>query len=216
MKPPQTGDAFEIRPARPGDEAGAYEVCLQTGDSGEDATGLYEDPLALGHIYVGPYLKLEPRFAFILADAKGICGYALAALDSKVFYDAYLSQWLPPLRAAHPEPPGRAEDWTPTQKLYREFHHACPYYPPSLQKFPSHLHIDLLPRAQGRGWGSRMMRTLLDALCDAGSPGVHLAMSARNTRAAAFYAKLGFHEIERGTRSGEPTVYFGRALAACG
>ena len=219
MKPrpsPTTPDAFEIRRCRPEDEAGAYQVCLKTGTSGEDATLIYSDPLALGHIYVGPYLRLEPRFAFILADDLGVCGYALAALDSEKFYAAYETQWLPPLRAMHTEPTDDPVHWTPTQKLYHDYHQVRPYYPESFQNFPSHLHIDLLPRAQGCGWGTRMMQTLLSALTEAGSPGVHLSMSARNTRAAVFYAKLDFHEIDRVAQGEEQTVYLGRRLAACG
>ena len=38
-----------IRPARPGDQAGAYYVCLKTGDFGKDGEPFYrEDPDALG------------------------------------------------------------------------------------------------------------------------------------------------------------------------
>ena len=55
---------FNLRPALPADEAALYEVCLKTGDGGQDATALYTDPRALGNIYVGPYLALEPSLAF--------------------------------------------------------------------------------------------------------------------------------------------------------
>src|SRR5918994_1144171 len=42
-----------IRPARAGDERGAFYVCLKTGDHGNDAERFYsEDPDALGRIYV--------------------------------------------------------------------------------------------------------------------------------------------------------------------
>ena len=38
-----------IRPARSGDQAGAYYVCLKTGDYGKDGEPFYrEDPDALG------------------------------------------------------------------------------------------------------------------------------------------------------------------------
>ena len=39
---------FTIRHARPGDEAGAYDVCLKTGDYGQNAAAFYaDDPDAL-------------------------------------------------------------------------------------------------------------------------------------------------------------------------
>ena len=60
-----------IRPARSEDQAGAYYVCLKTGDFGKDGEPFYrEDPDALGRIFVGPYLKFEPDLSLILEDAE--------------------------------------------------------------------------------------------------------------------------------------------------
>ena len=115
--------SFEIRRAEPGDEPGAYAVCLQTGDGGKGAAHLYDDPRALGHIYVGPYLKLEPDLAFVLGDPEGVCGYVLGALESRTFYHAYVHDWLPGIRHAHPKPTGDPASWTRTQKLYYEYYH---------------------------------------------------------------------------------------------
>src|SRR6266513_2206432 len=95
---------FKIRHCEPRDEAAVYEVCLRTGDNGNDATRFFDDPKALGHIFVGPYMKLEPELALVLEDLRGVCGYVLGALDSKKFYDAYLNQWLPGILSQHPEP----------------------------------------------------------------------------------------------------------------
>ncbi|MGH7287956.1 MAG: GNAT family N-acetyltransferase, partial [Myxococcota bacterium] len=67
-----------IRSARAGDQAGAYYVCLKTGDHGKDGEPFYrEDPDALGRLFVGPYLKFEPELSLMLDDEQGICGYAL-------------------------------------------------------------------------------------------------------------------------------------------
>src|SRR5947207_14720363 len=74
---------FNIRRCEPRDVDAAYDVCLRTGDDGEDASYAFDDPKALGHIFVGPYLQLEPQLAFVLEDPQGVCGYALGALDSK-------------------------------------------------------------------------------------------------------------------------------------
>ena len=64
--------------------------------------------------------------------------------------------------------------------------------PEFIGEHPSHLHIDLLPRAQGRGVGTAMMTTLLNALRALDSPGVHLGVSPSNERAVAFYKHLKF------------------------
>ena len=188
---------FNIRRCEPRDVDAAYEVCLRTGDDGEDASHAFDDPKALGHIYVGPYLKLEPHLAFVLEDPQGVCGYALGALDSKTFYHGYLNQWLPDIRQRHPEPAGDPARWTRTQKVYFDYYHPELFMPEPYNQYPSHLHIDLLPHARGRGLGRALMNVLLADLAAKGSPGVHLGMGAANARAERFYLKLGFHELAR-------------------
>lgn len=201
---------FQIRPARPGDEPAAYAVCLATGDGGRGAAHLYEDPEALGHIYVGPYLQLEPDLAFLLEDATGVCGYVLGALDSRRFFARYETVWLAEIRRRHPEPSGDPSLWSRTERLYYEYYHPDLFCPEPYEEYPSHLHIDLLPRAQGRGLGAEMIQVLLDKLTAAGAPGVHLGMHASNARAEKFYKKMGFHEL---VRDGKDSLYLGKRLA---
>lgn len=187
---------FNLRHAEPRDEPAAYNVCVETGDNGLSAAHKYtDDPRALGRIFVGPYLALEPDLAFVLEDDRGVCGYLLGALDSHRFLEEYIRTWLPPIQAAHPEPTGDPSKWTPTQKVHYEYYHPDMFLPEPYAEYPSHLHIDLLARAQGRGLGGDMMRNLMDALAAKGSPGVHLGMGEENTRAEKFYRKLGFTEL---------------------
>lgn len=207
MTPIRIGDCV-VRRAEQRDRDAAYAVCLRTGDSGRDAAHLYSDPRALGNIYVGPYLKFEPELSFVLEDPEGVCGYTLGALDSKQFYDRYLSEWLPPLRAAFPPPTGNSSGWTRDQLAWNLYHHPEIFFPEPYEQFPSHLHIDLVERAQGRGLGREMMRVLLDTMVRKGSPGAYLAMATDNARAERFYRKLGFHELARMS----DTLYLGRRL----
>jgi len=64
------------------------------------------------------------------------------------------------------------------------------FLPEPYEAYPSHLHIDLLPRAQGRGFGRRMLEQVMSRLRQRGSPGVHLGVSAFNTPAIGFYDRL--------------------------
>ena len=205
---------FALRPYQARDLADIYTICLQTGDSGEDATHLYRgpegDPDALGHIYAGPYVTLEPDLAFVLEDEAGVCGYILGAFDTPTFHARYVSEWLPPLQARLPEPQGAPESWTRTQILYHRLHHPTLHFPPALHPYPSHLHIDLLPRAQERGNGAQLMRRLLRTLAERGSPGVHLGLGIQNRRAFHFYQKLGFRVLEDDSR--EDAIYMGQPL----
>jgi hypothetical protein len=96
-------DSFTIRQCTIDDEDGAIAVCLQTGNSGDDATLLFNDPKVLGYRYVSPYIHLSPELAFVLEDSKGnICGYVLAALHSDLFYKRYVNEWLPKMKLLYP------------------------------------------------------------------------------------------------------------------
>jgi ribosomal protein S18 acetylase RimI-like enzyme len=202
-----------IRLANPGDRPAAYYVCLKTGDHGRDGAALYQDdPDALGRIYVGPYLAFEPGLSFVLEDEDGVCGYALGALDSRAFYARYEREWRPLLCARFPEPSGDPSTWTPLQHVYHAYHHPDFFCPEPYDRHPSHLHIDLLERARGRGCGRRMIEHVLQALRRHGSPGVHLGMSAHNTPAYGFYRQLGFRELIRTGSGQDASVYLSVSL----
>lgn len=206
-------NACTIRLARPEDQAAAYHVCLKTGDYGQDGEPFYaDDPDALGRIYVGPYLAFEPDLGLMLEDAGGVCGYALGAFDSRAFYDRYEREWRPELCARFPEPQGDPRQWTRAQESYRDYHHPDYFCPEPYERYPSHLHIDLLPRAQGHGHGRRLIERLIGVLRDRGSPGVHLGMHARNLHAFGFYQRLGFHELHRTGSGLEGGIYMGMLL----
>jgi ribosomal protein S18 acetylase RimI-like enzyme len=189
-----------IRPARPDDRGALYAVCLATGRDGEDASASFRDPDLLGHRYVGPYLDLEPDLAYALEDARGPCGYVLGAADSVAFYRRMVDDWLPALRPrlGAPPPPGAAP--TEDERMLAELQAPTIVLPRDLAAYPAHLHIDLLPRAQGQGHGRRMMRKLLDALAGRGAAGVHLGVSPANGRAQGFYRALGFEPHRHGAR----------------
>lgn len=205
--------AFQIRPARPGDEPGAYHVCLKTGDHGRDGEPFYrEDPDALGRIFVGPYLAYEPDLSLILEDDAGICGYALGAFDSRSFYDRYEREWRPALCARYPAPTGDPASWTRVQTVYHWYHHPDYTCPEPYAAYPSHLHIDLLERAQGQGFGRRMMEQVMDTLRRRGSPGAHLGVSILNRPAPGFYQRLGFRELIRVGTETDGCIYMGRSL----
>lgn len=196
MPTPATG--FTIRPYRPEDLDALYDICLKTGDTGEDATHLYQDLKLLGHLYAAPYAVSEPDLTFVLEDSEGVCGYILGVLDSKTFYGWLETRWFPPLREQHPKPTGDEASWTRDERLINQFHEYDFRNNEALENdYPSHLHIDLLPRAQGSGNGRALMETFLAELRDKGSSGVHLGTSPKNVRSEKFYLKMGFHELKR-------------------
>ncbi len=204
---------FVIREVRPGDEAGAYHVCLKTGNYGKDGEPYYrEDPDALGRVFVGPYLSYAPEFGRILEDEGGVCGYALGAFDSHQFYDRFEKEWRPALCAKFPEPKGDPEKWSRVEQVYYTYHHPDYFCPEPYAAYPSHLHIDLLERAQGQGLGRQMLEAVMAELRHHGSPGAHLGVSMLNTTAMGFYLKLGFTELIRVGEGRDGCVYLGKPL----
>ena len=186
-----------IRGYKPSDLPELYRICLRTGDSGDDATGRYADPDLLGHVYVGPYVELEPELVFVVEDDIGVAGYVLGALDTTDFEERAERRWWPPLRDRYPAPdPDRRDSWTPDERIAHLIHHPVRTPEERVAAYPSHLHIDLLPRCQGRGYGRQLIETLCDALRERGSHGVHLGVGVRNQRAIGFYRHVGFHEID--------------------
>ncbi len=196
-----------VRPAVASDRPDLYEICLQTGDSGSDATGLYDDPDLLGHVYVGPYLAVPATLAFVAEDGSGVAGYVLAAVDTAAFEAACERSWWPPLRATHPRNPAAGG----RDGALVEVIHQPPRTPDWITRdWPAHLHIDLLPRLQGSGMGRGLMAAALDALRGRGVSGVHLGVAPANRRAIGFYRHLGFERLA----AGEDAIVMGHRLGA--
>ena len=202
-----------IRPARTGDAPGAYYVCLKTGDYGKDGEPFYrEDPDALGRIFVGPYLVFEPELSLVLEDNQGICGYALGAFDSHQFFARYEAEWRRELCANHPRPTGDPIRWTRSQQIHALYYEPDYFCPEPYETYPSHLHIDLLPRAQGQGFGRQMLEQVIDKLRQRGSPGAHLGVSVPNQVALGFYQRLGFSELTRVGVGNDGCIYMGKKI----
>jgi ribosomal protein S18 acetylase RimI-like enzyme len=92
-------------------------------------------------------------------------------------------------------PPGLPSgQLTPDQHVAHLIHHPWRIPGQLATRYPSHLHISLLPRLQASGYGRQLTKTLTAALRDQGSRGVHLHVPHGNPNAASFYRHLGFTE----------------------
>jgi len=188
-----------IRRYRSSDLPDLYRVCVQTGNNGDDATALYQDPDLLGHINAGPYGVFEPSLAFVVQDDFGVGGYCLGALDTRAFERRLEERWWPSLRRRYAEPDVASRDqWTPDERAVHLIHHPWRTDDDLVADYPSHLHIDLLPRLQAQGNGRELIGIQLTALRERGSGGVHLYVTAGNQRALGFYHHLGFSQLRAG------------------
>lgn len=188
---------MQIRPARTTDSTevdALYSICLRTGADGKDATDQFSDPRLLGEIYLGAYLAFEPELAFVVtSDDDQPRGYVLGTADTAAFEDRLEREWWPTLRERYPRD-SVAPD-SPDANLVRQIHAPRRTDDPWLSEYPAHLHVDLLPEAQGGGNGRRLLETLFDALRARAVPGVHLGVSDTNTSAIGFYEHLGLTRL---------------------
>lgn len=186
------GAPLRVRAARADDAARLYEICLRTGAAGSDGTGRH-DPSLLGDVYVGPYLAVSPELAFVLTGDDDVpVGYVLGVEDTTAFEVRCEQEWWPAARDRHRASPSALPDDAPLLALLDR-----PERTPAsvTAEHPAHLHIDLLPEAQGAGAGRRLIEHLIAELRDRGVPGVHLGVDRANVRARGFYAHLGFRPL---------------------
>jgi ribosomal protein S18 acetylase RimI-like enzyme len=186
---------MDLRPATIDDLPALYDVCLLTGDAGDDASGSYDDPDLLGSVYVGPYVMLGGTVALAGVDDDGVGAYVLAAIDTAEFEAACEREWWPQLRERYPlaEVPSTRRD----DEVIAHIHRPPVMAASVAERYPAHLHIDLLPRMQNRGRGRQMIEAVVAELQQAGASGVHLGVAAQNVRAIGFYEHLGFTTLDQ-------------------
>src|SRR5258708_1755036 len=189
---------MNIRPYRSQDLDELYRICLATGAGGKDASAIYRDPNLLGHVYAAPYAAMSPRTSFVVEDGEGIAGYIVGVADTRAFALQLEAEWWPRLRTLYPETNESSDAPSDADTRMRHLIHHPPRTPRRIaEPFAAHLHINLLPRLQGRGAGRQLVDVWLDAVRKEGAAGAHLAVGAGNVRAVRFYRAYGFRELER-------------------
>jgi ribosomal protein S18 acetylase RimI-like enzyme len=177
----------EIRPYQPSDLPALYDICVRTAAAGGDARGHYSTDALMGDLFAAPYVHLAPELAFVVDDGGRAVGYLVGTADTAEFVRRYRAEWIPLTGDRIPVPPGPPR--TPEQDMHALHHDPERMLVPGLEGYPAHLHIDLLPGYQRRGFGRRLIARFLSTVP---APGVHVGMLTENVKARAFYDRLGF------------------------
>lgn len=197
-----------IRPYRSEDREALVEVCVRTADAGQDATGLFEDDELWGLIFAVPYVERHPDLAWVVESGDGtVVGYIVATDDTDGFERWFRDEWWPRFADRFPRP---AAPRSLEERIIELAYVRGVGLEPYAAKYPAHLHIDLLPEAQGQGTGRRLIQTLFAELRRRGVPGLHLGMDPANTAAAAFYERIGMQRLP----AEQGTLVYGIRLAA--
>ena len=186
----------KIRPAKLSDLDDFYVISLVTGDSGKDASQLYDDPNLLGHVYSAPYLILCPELCVVAEDERGVAGYAVGALSTGDFELRVEREWWPHLRAKYATPDmSNRQNWSADQRRIQSIHSPHKTPQPVVSEFPSHLHLNLLPRLQKQGIGPKLLAAWVENAKIRGSTAAHVGVNAHNKNGLRFWTRNGFEPI---------------------
>jgi GNAT superfamily N-acetyltransferase len=184
-----------IRPYRPGDRERVRDICFRTGFMGEPVDWMWRDQPSFADLFSGYYTDAEPESALVGEVDGEVSGYLLGCVETRRVWNPsqvlarHATRRLVCLR------PGTAGifwrsvlDATIATVLHRET-----VEPMFLDdRWPAHLHIDLLPVARGHGLGRALMMRWLDRLRELRVPGCHLETLAENVGAVRFFSAMGF------------------------
>lgn len=189
---------ISLRHPTPKDHDALYFISVVTGDSGKDARPLLRDHSLIGAIYAVPYAVMEPQLCWVAEDAEGVLGFVVGTLDTRAFEHRLKTEWYPSIRLRTVDPgPNPRADATQDERELSLIHHPRPIPEPVVARYPAHMHMNLLPRARGRGVGRSLFSTWADAAREMGADGVHIGASKRNAGGIAFWAAMGFRAIDK-------------------
>lgn len=168
------------------------------------------------YIWCRPYLYLTSKTCFVLDDGHGTAvGYILSAPNTGQFCDAWKSQYVLAVRDelealsslqihdADRESLARRKRILLDLLVNDPHRLTCGGIAAYVGTSLGHLHIDILPSYQRRGFGKQLVQALLKALRVEGCTSVYLGMVASNIGAAAFYERCGFRRLPHVLDNGE-------------
>ena len=185
---------FEIRNYHITDLSSLYKICLLTGNNGVDSTPFLDDPDLVGHLFAAPYAIFEPNLCFILLKDSIPSGYILGTRDSMGFYEKCEKKWFPELRKRYTMPDDKDVS---IQANFIRYLYQKQKIVEGLDNYPAHLHIDILPIAQGKGYGRKLVEIFLNQLQTLNVQGLHLIVSNDNQNAVGFYQQVGFQKLKK-------------------
>lgn len=170
---------ISIRKYEERDFDGVRYTCLSS--EGETLKGALGECVL--HTFCDYYIEREKENCFVLDDEGKAVGYIICAENYDEYKKIFDSEYLPLTKPLGEELYNWAKESTVLQNKYKS-------------EYPAHMHIDLLPEYQRKGWGGKLLSTLFEHLKSKNIKGVMLTAGIENINAGKFYKKYGFEQLE--------------------
>lgn len=171
------------------------------------------------YLWYRAYTVLVPDTCVVLDDGEGrVVGYCIGTADTTLFAARWREDFVDTIDPEHvPKPDIRTDDPLMDGDMAKGFRSSAynascsslQDWPDTLQQFPAHMHIDILPAYQRKGYGTLLINAFFKKVKSVGAKGVHLDMVKSNGKAKAFYERIGFRtgpQVLDGGASGESGV----------
>jgi ribosomal protein S18 acetylase RimI-like enzyme len=213
-----------IRPYRSADRPAVRHIACETADRGQPVENLYSDRELIADLVTRYSTDFEPETSWV-AEADGtVIGYLTAAVNSHRHHRIMVWRVAPPAigRALLHGALGRRETWRMLAVLRRNLRKYAQRRHVSLDGYPAHLHINLLPGFRGQQIGERLMQVFGARMEARQIPGVQAAVRADNPAGCAFFERMGFRPVAdyeailptRGGVQNVRTLLYGRSRSA--
>lgn len=169
----------KIRPYRKLNREMVQNVCLETAS----IEGAFEEPIRSMMLtaFCNYYIEEEPEQCFVAVDGEQVVGYILCTKDSNEWAERFLRKYVSNLK----------------EGSLKSFYQGTMESPIKYaERYPAHLHIDILPKYQRQGIGFQLMDALTAHLREQGVPAVMLSVAGDNEKGKNFYRKYGFQVLE--------------------
>jgi ribosomal protein S18 acetylase RimI-like enzyme len=183
-----------VRPFAAADRPVVRRISHRVGYMGEPADWFWRHAESFADVWTRYYTDEEPESLLVAVRAGAVVGYLSGCVDSRRAPSPAQALTRQALRHALFFRPGTAGFlWRGLADTIRA--RGAPSGEVDDPRWPSHLHVNLLPEGRGCGAGRALMEGWRTRLRAVGSPGCHLGTLLENGRALAFFERMGFRRL---------------------
>ena len=167
-------------------------IALSTAIAGKDGQNYFLNKDLISQYYCEPYIRYNSEYCFAIEEDNRLCGYIVGTSNSLAFSKWFNEYWLVKLRLEYFNSKSISDVEKNLLNMLNKDVVPSEYF----EKYPAHLHINVIKNMQGKKIGKKLINTLLQKLTDDNIKGVHLGVDINNSKAIGFYNHLGFEIIE--------------------